>query len=1247
MATINGGTGNDSLTGLAESDSITGNAGNDTLTGLGGNDSIFGGDGSDSLFGGIGNDLLEGGAGNDDFDGGDGIDTLSYQGSNAAVFVSLSIGTTEGGHAAGDTFTGIENLMGSAFNDTLIGDNTGNVIWGLAGDDSIDGRLGDDTLHGGTGNDLYVVGDAGDIVVEALNSGNDTINAWIDFTLSDNVEVLRLFGTNNINGTGNGLANILHGNEDDVAFGGDNLLQGLAGNDTLYGYNGFDTLDGGTGNDVMHGGTGDDLFIVDSAGDQVIELANGGTDTVASSINYILYDPVTSNHIENVTLTGTANLTATGNSLRNVLIGNTGNNILSGGGGNDSLRGNEGNDTLDGGTGSDTLIGGTGDDVYYVDHSQDTVSEAGNGGIDTVWTSVSGYALSDDVENLNLGLGVAAGSGNSLGNILTGNASNNTLDGKTGNDTLFGGAGNDTLIGGSGADSMQGGAGDDVYRVDNIGDIAEETLAGSGGIDRVEITAHHVMGTGIENLLVLGSGDVGGTGNTLNNIMTGFKGDNLLNGMDGNDTLYGDDGEDTLIGGEGVDVFYGGEGNDLFVLDSATEVIFSALNDGIDTVQIAASYTLSEHLENLILDGTGHFSGTGNAAANRMTGNDGHNGLFAGSANDSLFGGAGNDTLDGGTGADSMVGGTGNDLYLVDHANDKVSESSASGGIDTVQSVISYALGSNLEHLTLTGTANVNATGNSLANTLTGNAGNNLLFGDGGNDVLNGNGGNDTLDGGSCNDTMSGGTGDDTYVLSGSGDVIIELAGQGTDTVISAASLILAETFENLTLSGTAGLTGTGNAAANVLTGNSGANLLTGLAGNDTLDGGAGADTLDGGTGNDVMTGGTGNDLFIVDAAGDVVVEAAGGGTDTVQTVFTTTLAATLENLVLTGTANLNGTGNAAANILTGNSGHNLLTGLDGNDTLSGGSGDDTLDGGTGNDSMSGGTGNDIYYVDNIRDVIVESTSGGTDLVYTSASFTMATGLENLIMQGSANLNATGNSSANSMTGNAGHNSLSGGSGADTLNGGAGNDTLDGGTGNDSMVGGSGDDTYHVNASGDQIVEGAGAGTDTVLAATNWTLGSHVEHLTMVSTGSYRGVGNSLDNIMTGNRGKNTLQGEAGNDTLNGGAGNDVLTGGSGADHFVFSGATPGNDTITDFNAVDGGVAEGDRLVFDDLLVGTFVYRGSAAFSGGSNNSEARFDSTSGQLQIDADGNGTAEFSLTLTGLTQATQLTASDFIWT
>lgn len=1244
MATINGTTGNDTLTSADNADILNGLAGNDTLYGNIGADSLYGGDGNDSMFGGDDGDLMQGGAGNDYLDGGLGIDTLDYATSNAAVLVNLSSGSAEGGHAAGDQFTAMENLTGSGFNDTLTGNLGANVIFGLAGQDILDGGLGSDTLYGGTGNDTYYIDDIDDVVSELLGSGTDLVHSAVSHVLGADFENLTLTGGQSIDGTGNGSNNILTGNTGSLALTGDNLLQGLGGNDTIYGNGGVDTLDGGTGNDAMYGGTSSDLYIVDSVTDQVFENANEGNDTVSASISYTLTDPVAlgTNHIENITLTGSDNLTATGNNQRNNLIGNSGNNGLYGGAANDSLRGDAGDDTLDGGTGNDTMVGGAGNDVFYVSHSQDDVTEALDGGTDTVFSGVSGYGLELNVENLTLQTGVLNGNGNNLDNVLTGNASDNLLEAEQGNDTLSGGAGNDTLDGGSGADSMQGGAGNDVYRVDHLDDIASESDVGSSGTDLVEIRANHSMGVGIENLLVIGSGDTEGTGNELNNTMTGAAGDNLLNGMDGNDTLYGMDGDDTLTGGAGTDVFIGGKGNDTYNLETALEFVTETLNDGIDTVVISENYTLSQHLENLIFEGTGNLIGDGNASANRLTGNTGNNDLWGAGGNDSLYGGDGNDTLLGGTGADSLVGGLGDDVYEVDNIGDKVVESTILGaGNDTVEASISYELGSYVEALTLTGGDNIDGTGNTLANILIGNSGNNLMSGEGGADSLTGGNGNDTLNGGSGNDTMIGGAGNDIFYIDSANDVITEGASAGTDTVISSLSHTLTANFENLTLSGTSGNSATGNGSANILTGNTGSNLLTGGANNDTLDGGAGADTLNGGTGNDVMTGGAGNDFFIIDSVDDVVNESVGGGTDTIQTVFSTTLAAVFEHLTFTGSDDLDGTGNSSANKMVGNTGANLLEGLDGNDTLYGAAGNDTLDGGTGRDSMSGGGGNDTYYVDASNDAIVEGTTAGNDLVFATASWTMATGIERLVMQGTDGIGAIGNSSANTITGNSGANNINGGSGNDTLLAGDGDDTLDGSSGNDSMTGGAGNDVYHVNSSGDQIVEAADAGIDTVMAATTWTLGDDVEHLTFVSTGAYNGTGNALDNVMTGNTGRNLLSGLDGDDTLEGGLGNDVLTGGAGADHFVFSTATAGNDTITDFTPADG-----DLMVFAGLEVGTFAYLGDAAFTGGSDNSEARFDTTTGKLLIDTDGNGTANLTLTLTGITAATQLDGADFLW-
>jgi Ca2+-binding RTX toxin-like protein len=283
----------------------------------------------------------------------------------------------------------------------------------------------------------------------------------------------------------------------------------------------------------------------------------------------------------------------------------------------------------------------------------------------------------------------------------------------------------------------------------------------------------------------------------------------------------------------------------------------------------------------------------------------------------------------------------------------------ASEGTDLVQSSVTFTLAENIENLTLTGSAAINGTGNALDNVLTGNTGiNSLTGGDG----------NDTLNGGTGADALTGGAGNDTYVVDNANDSTTENADEGTDLVQSTVAWTLGANFENLTFTGSSGLAGMGNGLDNVLTGNSGANTLTGLDGNDRLDGG---------TGNDTMIGGLGNDTYVVQAAGDVVTESAGQGTDTIESSITiAALAANVENLTLTGSSALNGTGNALDNILTGNSGANSLTGGDGNDTLIGGAGNDTLVGGLGSDTFYFAAG---FGLDAISDF--QAGTGATDML--------------------------------------------------------------------------------------------------------------------------------------------------------------------------------------------------------------------------------------------------------------------------
>jgi Ca2+-binding RTX toxin-like protein len=244
------------------------------------------------------------------------------------------------------------------------------------------------------------------------------------------------------------------------------------------------------------------------------------------------------------------------------------------------------------------------------------------------------------------------------------------------------------------------------------------------------------------------------------------------------------------------------------------------------------------------------------------------------------------------------------------------------------------------------------------------------------------------------------------------------------------------------------------------LRGNGGNDTLSGGDGNDTLDGGIGNDLLNGGAGSDLMRGGAGNDRYVVNTASDRVVELAGGGADTVTATATATLAVNVENLTLSGSAAIGGTGNTQANTLTGNAAANLLRGLEGADRLLGNAGNDTLDGGTGLDTASGGAGNDIYVVDLASDVVLESPDAGVDTVRSSASRTLGANIENLLLTGSAIANGTGNLLANLMTGNAAANALRGDSGNDTLRGGAGNDTLAGSHDRDTLTGGAGLDAF-------------------------------------------------------------------------------------------------------------------------------------------------------------------------------------------
>ena len=460
----------------------------------------------------------------------------------------------------------------------------------------------------------------------------------------------------------------------------------------------------------------------------------------------------------------------------------------------------------------------------------------------------------------------------------------------------------------------------------------DEILAG-GGNDRVLADVFNLQqsdifdgGTGTDQLVVFGgtssdslllnitdsganllTGLNGLSGTTINNFerfdFSNFLGNLTATGSSQVDEIFGGFGNDVLNGGFGNDTLKGGVGNDLYIVDATGDLVTELNNEGTDTIQSSVNWTLGNNFENLTLTGSA-ISGTGNNLDNVIIGNN---------ANNILNGGDGKDILDGGLGADSLIGGAGDDTFIVDNINDTISDSS---GTDTVRSSVNWTLGNTLENLTLTGTGNINGTGNGLKNVIVGNTGDN------------------TLDGGNNADSLIGGAGNDTYIVDNTNDLVTELANEGTDTVRSSVTYTLAMNVENLTLTGNGSINGTGNDLNNIIVGNSGNNIL------------------DGGVGADALSGGLGNDTYIIDSLGDSITEGLSQGTDLVKSSVTWTLAENLENLTLTGTSNINGTGNSVNNVIIGNDGNNTLSGGFGNDSLTGGSGSDILVGGNGNDTL-------------------------------------------------------------------------------------------------------------------------------------------------------------------------------------------------------------------------------------------------------------------------------------------------------
>lgn len=333
--------------------------------------------------------------------------------------------------------------------------------------------------------------------------------------------------------------------------------------------------------------------------------------------------------------------------------------------------------------------------------------------------------------------------------------------------------------------------------------------------------------------------------------------------------------------------------DNIYYVDSPSDIIVEAPDDGRDRIYASIDYILPENIEELVLYKSGNLQGAGNTLDNLIVGNNGDNFLFGLAGADKIYGGEGNDVLDGGTGMDLLVGGRGNDVYYIDSGADNVVEY-AGEGIDRVYASFSYALNYNVEQLVLTGTLNVRGIGNKLDNLIIGNAGNNYLFGDDGKDHLIGGAGNDILDGAWDVDVMQGGTGDDIYYVNAmyywgkylpnvTKDTVIEYADEGHDLIYATFAYNLPDNVEDgVLINGKSPYPEyvywalSGNDLDNVLRfapvdGQGGAALIGGN-GNDVIYGGGTTSSMQGGQGDDQIFGGSGFNYFSGDEGDDIMV---------------------------------------------------------------------------------------------------------------------------------------------------------------------------------------------------------------------------------------------------------------------------------------------------------------------------------------------------------------------------------------
>jgi Ca2+-binding RTX toxin-like protein len=584
------------LVGTNSDDQITGSSWNEVLLAHGGDDILHGGDGDDLI------------------DGGDGEDVADY--ADAVVGVKVNLGTVGSQNTGGgglDTLVSIEGLIGSSFNDELLGNANSNILYGGGGSDVLDGGAGDDVLVAGVGAGQYLGGDGRDKI--------DLSGLGVDLVV--NLRTGEVLGAGV---TGTSVSGI-----EDVKSG--------SGDDTVVVGSGDHYIDGGGGEDeVQVLGKRADYGVQYDAVTGVLSLLKGSEAITLVGVEGVRFADGLVALSELTKASEESGADIVGTQSDDQLSGTPKGERISGLGGNDRLTGQGGSDVLDGGIGMDVMLGNGGNDSYYVDSGGDRVQEDGDGGIDTVFSTVD-WSLGANIERLVLLSPARKGVGNGLDNELLGNARDNWLDG------------------GLGADTMAGQSGNDTYVVNDIQDMVQE--ASQGGVDTVllklgQAYQRYEMSENVERVLVQGRLATDVQGNAGGNSLLGNVGDNRLWGLDGDDVLSG--------GMGGLDFLYGGAGDDVYYVQHRKTLVLEIGDRGADAgghdtvISRVEAYALGAYVEDLVLSGGGK-KGWGNMLDNRLVGNVMDNELVGFGGDDVLAGGAGNDVL---------IGGSGEDWFLVD-----------------------------------------------------------------------------------------------------------------------------------------------------------------------------------------------------------------------------------------------------------------------------------------------------------------------------------------------------------------------------------------------------------------------------------------------------------------------------------------------------------------------------------------------------------------------------------------------------